>query len=533
MPGLKVFIKGLNKTVDFPVDTPMEVIEQSIKGGWNDIERISGLPMDTASRMDRARFLGFDPDNVIYSGTGGNAATEILPYGVTKASDGTSQSNLFGGIFGSFDDEVAGSHGDTIQELLTKKHVDHEAMRHDVFFDDSSSEVADKHFRDIIGGHKQDVELSNDEIDELLDFTMGEKHIEQIEPDMGFERFNEIMGTRLSEGNGERLSDAGWDFQGLKGELGRRMGYDSIGMPDEHGESVLVLSGRLKGATFDPTKKASGNLLASAAGATVGLGALAQSDESEAGVLGKGAKKAFMNTPPDDFFSDLVNKHVSGVKNEHGITEHLDSFGVRIMSENPTTGEKTFSKVGDSINNSFDFEDGLSTGKELDGVSTIGIDYDGFDVTDIEGSLNELTPYLKTGDEAVLVGGVGSREGNDIGESIISSPRVIHVFNRSKGAASAAGATVGLGALAQSDESGASQSASRLLQEGLAGQKSKAFNIPFPLLNKVGLTLQEFPQSLIAGGIGKGLETLSMGRENELTDEEIRSRAIDVGLDFL
>ena len=67
--GLKVLIKGLGKVIDFPTDTPMEVIEKSIKGNWADVESISGLPMDTASRMDRARYLGFDVDQTYYHGT--------------------------------------------------------------------------------------------------------------------------------------------------------------------------------------------------------------------------------------------------------------------------------------------------------------------------------------------------------------------------------------------------------------------------------------------------------------------------------
>jgi len=106
MPGLKVLIKGMNKVIEFPTDTPMEVIEQSIKGGWNEIESISGLPMDTASRMERAKYLGFDPDDITFSG--GSEQVEKIRGG-----------ELFNGIFGSHDENVAESFGE-VTELLVR-----------------------------------------------------------------------------------------------------------------------------------------------------------------------------------------------------------------------------------------------------------------------------------------------------------------------------------------------------------------------------------------------------------------------------
>jgi N12 class adenine-specific DNA methylase len=51
--------------------------------------------------------------------------------------------------------------------------------------------------------------------------------------------------------------------RGTKGELARRMGYDAVGMEDEHGESVLVLSGKSVNAAFDPDFADSAELMAS------------------------------------------------------------------------------------------------------------------------------------------------------------------------------------------------------------------------------------------------------------------------------
>lgn len=260
MPSvIKVLIKGLNKVMEFPSNTALPDIEKAIKVNWSQVEEMSGLPMDTASRMARAEHLGFDTERVIFSGTFGDAAKEIVPYGERRSGG-----NLFGGVFGSFDEDVALGHGDTLQRFVTKNHASHDDFRHAVFYDDADSAIADSRFRDILSEHKDSSNITNDEVDELLDFTMGEKHIEQIEPDMGFERFNEIMGVDLKAGDFERLSDQGWDFQGLKGELARRMDYDSVGMPDEHGESVLVLTARAITDQFNPQKIKKASALASA-----------------------------------------------------------------------------------------------------------------------------------------------------------------------------------------------------------------------------------------------------------------------------
>ncbi|GAG53612.1 unnamed protein product, partial [marine sediment metagenome] len=61
-------------------------------------------------------------------------------------------------------------------------------------------------------------------------------------PDMGMERFAEII-HESSALDGENFADIDWKMQALKGVLANRLGFTSVGMIDEYGESVLALPG--------------------------------------------------------------------------------------------------------------------------------------------------------------------------------------------------------------------------------------------------------------------------------------------------
>ena len=347
MPALKVLIKGLNKVVEFPADTPMEAIESSIKGGWNDIESISGLPMDTASRMERAKFLGFDPDSMFTHEHGYRNPTPEYEIQDIRAGDDT----VFDGLF-TFGKEPIDLDNPSKNKFLAKKHADHRD------FDDAAYKGRDKVDK-VLG----------EELHGFDDMTSEQKGTIRsiVREEESIEDYIDYSDFSLPEWMDEALyvdtDTASWEMQRIRGRVAKDLGFDAVDMKDETGISTLM----------------------------------------------------------------------------------LDTNGVR------------------NVNASFN-------------------------------------PVNKSG-KGLL--------------------------------ASVAGGAVGLGALAQSDKSAASQSASRLLQEGLIDQKSKAFNIPSPALNRLGLFLQRGPQSLVAEGIGRGIETLSLGRENELTPEEIRKRAIGVALDFL
>jgi hypothetical protein len=107
----------------------------------------------------------------------------------------------------------------------------------------------------------------------------------------------------------------------------------------------------------------------------------------------------------------------------------LATFGVRVMTRDYETKSKISVSVGDYIKNSYQWVDGISTGDELDGASCLPINYDGFDVEDIQDDIEDLKNYLGNGDNIVLVGGDSSYEGNDLLETVISNARILHIFN--------------------------------------------------------------------------------------------------------
>ena len=106
----------------------------------------------------------------------------------------------------------------------------------------------------------------------------------------------------------------------------------------------------------------------------------------------------------------------------------LNSFGVRVMTDNPVIAEALTLEVGDSVNNSHVWVDGESSDEQLEGVSAITIGYDEFDVEDILYDLEQLRPYRDLGDQIVLIGGDDSYEGNDPNETVISNAQVLHIF---------------------------------------------------------------------------------------------------------
>ena len=230
-------------------------------GSWDSdtgviLQQSTDLPMDTASKMARAKEQGFDVDNIIYAGTDGTPSQEILPYGKTVDSQGKNHSNLFGGIFGSYDREVAESHGGTIQELVVKNSVTHDGFIHEALYDDDGNKKAIEKIRERFGK-----DITDDEANELLEYASGNKFAIDTEysyhnkeyqnpPDMGVDRYEEITGHQLD--GGEYAGEADWDWQGIKGVIARALNYDAVGMPDEHGESVLVLNGRSINAAFNP-----------------------------------------------------------------------------------------------------------------------------------------------------------------------------------------------------------------------------------------------------------------------------------------
>jgi hypothetical protein len=242
-------------------------------------ERLQGgdiLAMDFESRMQRAKEQGFDIDWPIYSGTYGKKAKEMLPYGETSDDQ---KVNVFGGIFGSHSENTASSHGTTMQKFFVKNHINSDDIRMEAIYGDGYENALEA-IREVLEGRSPDVEVTDEEIGEVMDFAFEGRDMYDIEgydnPDDFFEsmtadRADDLFGKIVSTGNFENIGEVSHDLQGLKGVAARKMGYDSVGMVDEHGESVLMLNGRYADSAFDPANKDSSNLLGSA---VAGIGSL-------------------------------------------------------------------------------------------------------------------------------------------------------------------------------------------------------------------------------------------------------------------
>ena len=270
------------------------------------------LPMDSASKAARMQEQGYDLENPIYAGSYDPVApAQIFPYGELRDGGGE---NLFGGIFGSFDPNVAGSHGSNVREYLTRNYVPSDDFRFDVLYGDDATGLVQDIFSDTMNKS-----LSSEEAQEMLDLLAGGKGIFVEAPDMGIDRLSEIMGST-------DLGEIDFALQGLRGELARRKGYDAVGMPDEHGESVLLLRGRSPDAAFDPDQVDSPNLLAGLAPYAVptaigaGLfGAAMTPEEAEAAGFGTLAAGAAGTTQAgQEDVPDYMRRLDGTIKSERG-----------------------------------------------------------------------------------------------------------------------------------------------------------------------------------------------------------------------
>ena len=110
---------------------------------------------------------------------------------------------MFGGVFCHCDRDVAESHGDYIYECKSARHISHDDFRGEMFFREN--------------------------------WVKWHAEAERLHPGVNPEY---LTGDLYSDD-----PDVSWDHQRMKGELARAMGYTSVGMEDEHGESVLLLEG--------------------------------------------------------------------------------------------------------------------------------------------------------------------------------------------------------------------------------------------------------------------------------------------------
>ena len=104
----------------------------------------------------------------------------------------------------------------------------------------------------------------------------------------------------------------------------------------------------------------------------------------------------------------------------------LSKIGLRVM-----TGGKVV-KVGDDLDNSFDWVDGCITSEEIDGTCALDLGWDGWEID--EGWLSEMLTEAKAynmlndNEQLVVIGGREGFEGNDVNEIVIENAVCLAVF---------------------------------------------------------------------------------------------------------
>lgn len=104
----------------------------------------------------------------------------------------------------------------------------------------------------------------------------------------------------------------------------------------------------------------------------------------------------------------------------------FEKIGLRVM-----TGGKVAS-VGDQLENSFVWVDGDCTSEQLEGVSALDLEFDGWEIE--ESRLNEMLEIAKTynllsdNEQIIIVGGNDGYEGNDQYEVVIDDAHCIAIL---------------------------------------------------------------------------------------------------------
>lgn len=105
----------------------------------------------------------------------------------------------------------------------------------------------------------------------------------------------------------------------------------------------------------------------------------------------------------------------------------FNKIGLRVM-----TGGKVVA-VGEQLENSFVWVDGDCTSEQLEGVSALDLEFDGWEIE--ESRLNEMLEIAKTynllsdNEQVVIVGGNDGYEGNDQHEVVIYDAHCIAVLS--------------------------------------------------------------------------------------------------------
>jgi len=210
-----------------------------------------GLAPDNTA-MDRARAMGYNIDDSYYHG--GN---------VIDAHKSSIETNSpFDGFFLSRDKEAAASHGKNMNEFLVR---DSRKIK-DFTESNASYKSYIKHLKERFPHAKKS------EIEKVLyPLIVEDKDIYDMVRANGSD-ITDMTGLNdnkiLSLIGKSDIGEASWAMQNERGILAKKLGYDLIGMKDEHGQSYFTPNGSLvrrKDAAFDPFYRDSSNLLATTA----------------------------------------------------------------------------------------------------------------------------------------------------------------------------------------------------------------------------------------------------------------------------
>lgn len=251
-----VVVKGVGKRL-FPDDMAPDQIREVLQ---------SKFPMDTASRMQRAKEQGFS-DQTYYRGVVGATDDSKNP-AITWATTDPDYANQY-----AFKDMKS---GENVMPLKVKAE-----RPYDLGFRSTMTQVK---FEDML-----------DRVDLAVSDAFNREQIGEKE---AIKLMNEIDSLKESGEKGFKKVHEWWQQRPEIKDLLQRSGYDSIKTKEGFDDRVPTIGVfepsqiRSVNATFDPVKRDSANLLAGSGALAVGAGALG-SDDAEAGVAGKVAGKLF------------------------------------------------------------------------------------------------------------------------------------------------------------------------------------------------------------------------------------------------
>jgi hypothetical protein len=122
-------------------------------------------------------------------------------------------SGLFGGVFASCDYNNAYAHGDFVYTIDLND--DEVIMEEDLSWGLDYEKVLNT-FVEVTGHTEQ-----SEEFDKIWGYVIEDKS-------MSYDEFD---------------ADMAWEYQRMRGEVAKKLGYKAVSMRDEHGTSYLVLPG--------------------------------------------------------------------------------------------------------------------------------------------------------------------------------------------------------------------------------------------------------------------------------------------------